>query len=230
MRRLFWVMTSLLALGLFGCNLDDSIDTRTATTPAEAADREYSASTECQRCHPRQFDEWRTSPHAYSGISPTFYSLVSAGQNSGAAVLPLFDAAGNEIPQDGVSLAGGVGGFCLPCHSPFAFLGSQGVYTGNNAGKAGVEPIYAFVCAPTAPMNNFEPCMTNADPGDPLDAEVVCGGNQFCNTFEGRTCVNTPPVTPGVDFPRQLVRCSADSDCQSTQFPYSVAPGSTRSP
>ena len=90
------------------------------TAPLQAtpyvAERPFSSSTECKTCHPRQYQEWRTSPHSYSGISPTFYSLVAAGQNS-------FGAGALIDANDGVSQGGAVGNFCLPCHSPMGFIG-----------------------------------------------------------------------------------------------------------
>jgi len=82
------------------------------------AERPFSASTECKFCHPRQYQEWRTSPHSYSGISPTFYSLVAAGQNS-------FGVGALINISQGVSIAGAAGNFCLPCHSPMGFIGGS---------------------------------------------------------------------------------------------------------
>lgn len=165
--------------------------------------REFSASSDCKACHPRQFEEWRTSPHAYSGISPTFYSLVAAGQNS-------FGAGARANMPGGVSQGGGVGNFCLPCHSPMAFTGVGGMYGGNNAGFANVEPDnnISFVCAPSSASsaNPFVEC--NQD-----DAASVCGSAAACVQFEGRTCSNAPPVTPGTDFPRQMMHCTSDADC-----------------
>jgi hypothetical protein len=95
---------------------------QTGTSPQAVeyeAERPFSASTDCKFCHPRQYQEWRTSPHSYSGISPTFYSLVSAGQNS-------FGAGAAINANDGVSQGGAVGNFCLPCHSPMSFVGLEG--------------------------------------------------------------------------------------------------------
>jgi hypothetical protein len=163
--------------------------------------RPYSPSGDCKACHPRQFEEWRTSPHAYSGISPTFYSLVAAGQNS-------FGAGTLVNQMAGISQAGAVGNFCLPCHAPVAFIG-DGRYGGNNAGFANARPeSIPFVCSPTAstPGNAFRPC-------DQDNAAAICGSANACIQFEGRTCSNMPPVTPGTSFPRRMVHCSDDSDC-----------------
>ncbi len=162
------------------------------------AERPFSDSAECKFCHPRQFNEWRTSPHAYSGISPTFYSLVAAGQNSIGAG---FDIDGNN----GVSQAGAVGNFCLPCHAPMAFIGLEGRYGGNNAGFADAQPVIPFVCAPGSP-NAFATCTNQT-------AAVDCGAAGACIQFEGRTCVNMPPQNANLPFPRRIAHCVDDSDC-----------------
>ncbi|HEB88919.1 MAG TPA: hypothetical protein ENI85_05050, partial [Deltaproteobacteria bacterium] len=162
--------------------------------------RPFSPSGDCKACHPRQFNEWRSSPHAYSGISPTFYSLVAAGQNS--------VGAGLIDPATGISRAGAVGNFCLPCHAPIGFIG-DGRFGGNNGGFANVEPDEAipFICSPTASTQNaFMPCTQET-------ALDVCGNAAACRQFEGRTCSNMPSVTPGATFPRRMVHCTDDADC-----------------
>lgn len=162
--------------------------------------RPFSPSSDCKACHPRQFNEWRSSPHAYSGISPTFYSLVAAGQNS-------FGAGVAVAQNDGVSQAGAVGNFCLPCHSPIGFIG-DGRYGGNNGGFANVQPeaAIAFVCSPASPTNALMPCTQDT-------SATVCGDPGLCSQFEGRTCSNSPPQAAGTDFPRRMIRCVDDSDC-----------------
>ena len=97
----------------------------------------FMAALDCRQCHPRQFEEWQTSPHGYSGISPSFWSLMTAGQNSRGA---------GAIDQDGVSIGGGVGNFCAPCHGPQAYIGEVGNFGGNNAGFDDVQPEFPFVC------------------------------------------------------------------------------------
>jgi hypothetical protein len=164
----------------------------------EAA-RPFSNSSDCKFCHPRQFNEWRTSPHAYTGISPTFYSLVAAGQNSFGAGL-LIDAS------NGVAQAGVVGNFCLPCHAPIGFIGLEGRYGNNNGGFGDVQPVQAFVCSPFAPQNALQPCTQQA-------SADICGAPGQCAQWQGRTCVNMPPVRSNTPFPRRQVHCSDDSDC-----------------
>ncbi|MFP6656348.1 MAG: hypothetical protein VCB25_12035, partial [Myxococcota bacterium] len=220
-RKWHWIGLVLLGLTLIsvGCNSNSdspeagggngAVPAPTAGIAAgggalEQPDQErrpFSPSGDCKACHPRQFAEWRTSPHAYSGISPTFYSLVAAGQNS--------FGAGTLVNQNqGVSQAGAVGDFCLPCHAPLGFVG-DGRYGGNNAGVANIQPddSISFVCSPTASTRNvFDACTQDT-------AESICGNAAACRQFEGRTCSNMPPVTSGVDFPRQSIHCTDDSDC-----------------
>lgn len=219
-------LTGLGCFGDGGGSNDDGSGTGGSTLPAVSSNvaagggaieipnqerRDFSPSADCKTCHPRQFEEWRTSPHAYSGISPTFYSLVAAGQNSIGAGL-LAGAPG------GVSQAGAVGNFCLPCHAPLAFTG-DGQYGGNNGGFANVQPDLSipFVCSPGSPMNALEACTVET-------SAAVCGAPGLCNQFEGRTCSNTPPITPGTNFPRQMVHCSDDSDCAGGTGPCVINP------
>ncbi|MBW2389989.1 MAG: hypothetical protein JRG89_16375 [Deltaproteobacteria bacterium] len=168
------------------------------------AERPFSASTECKFCHPRQYQEWRTSPHSYSGISPTFYSLVAAGQNS-------FGVGALINISQGVSIAGAAGNFCLPCHSPMGFIGLEGRFSGNNLGFSEVQPQFPFVCNLDSP------------PGVALVTECtfensaeICGARGRCTQFEARTCINMPPVSEGADFPRVRKHCFEDDDCSGS--------------
>jgi hypothetical protein len=159
----------------------------------------FATSSDCARCHPRQFDEWRTSPHAYTSISPTFWSLMNAGQNSGAGA----------INADGVSVGGAVGNFCAPCHGPLAYVGDGGSIGGNNAGLANVRPIFPFVCT----NRLLDPNDPEAVPCTTLTSVADCGRAAQCNQFEGRACANTPPVREGSSFPRRIQLCQSDAEC-----------------
>ncbi|MFQ5666490.1 MAG: hypothetical protein ACE5I7_08665 [Candidatus Binatia bacterium] len=165
-------------------------------TPAPTPVIPFSASNDCAQCHPRQVNEWKTSPHAYSGISPTFWSLMAAGQNGGAGVV-----------IDGVSVGGAVGNFCAPCHGPQAFIGERGSLGGNNDGFANVQPEFPFVCA------NLLLAESRVVPCTAQTSREVCGEPGQCSQFEGRACANTPPLSPGISFPRQLRPCASDAEC-----------------
>jgi hypothetical protein len=75
----------------------DSAGTALALShPTEAL---YPSAQTCAKCHPRHYDEWRVSAHAYATVSPMFQR---------------FEQAMQELTQ------GTVGSFCFRCHSPVA--------------------------------------------------------------------------------------------------------------
>lgn len=59
----------------------------------------YPSAESCRACHPKHYEEWRASSHAYATVSPMFQR---------------FEQAMTEITQ------GTVGYFCVRCHSPVA--------------------------------------------------------------------------------------------------------------
>jgi len=88
----------------------------------------FLASSACQTCHPKQYEEWRTSMHAYAQHSPVFqafnaYVLKASGGTIGtfcdrchspigissgeSPVLP--DSKRSEVALDGIG--------CMTCHS-----------------------------------------------------------------------------------------------------------------
>ncbi len=68
-----------------------------ATGPTDPLEQLYPSAQTCAKCHPKQYDEWRVSAHAYSYVSPTFHR---------------FEQAMQDLTQ------GTVGSFCVRCHSP----------------------------------------------------------------------------------------------------------------
>jgi len=62
-------------------------------------ENQYPSAMTCVKCHPKYFEQWRVSAHAYSAISPMF----------------------QRFEQTLVDLSRGtVGSFCMRCHSPIA--------------------------------------------------------------------------------------------------------------
>ncbi|MBX3420248.1 MAG: cytochrome C [Pirellulaceae bacterium] len=59
----------------------------------------YPSALTCAKCHPRVYEEWRTSAHAYAGISPMFHK---------------FEMALTQLST------GTLGTFCMRCHAPVA--------------------------------------------------------------------------------------------------------------
>jgi nitrate/TMAO reductase-like tetraheme cytochrome c subunit len=59
----------------------------------------YPSAITCGKCHPKVYEEWRISAHAYAGISPMFHK---------------FEMAIAQLST------GTIGTFCLRCHAPVA--------------------------------------------------------------------------------------------------------------
>ena len=57
----------------------------------------YPSAITCGKCHPKVYEEWRTSAHAYAGISPMFHK---------------FEMAIAQLST------GTIGTFCIRCHAP----------------------------------------------------------------------------------------------------------------
>ena len=91
----------LLIAGLFGCTVPVKAQ-QTPPAAAPAADPHaaifnkdnYPSASQCASCHKRVYDEWRSSNHAYSFISPMFHK---------------FEQKIND-------LAPSIGSFCVRCH------------------------------------------------------------------------------------------------------------------
>lgn len=60
-------------------------------------EHQYPGAETCAKCHPKHYDEWRVSAHAYSMVSPMFHR---------------FEQAMQELTR------GTIGAFCIRCHSP----------------------------------------------------------------------------------------------------------------
>lgn len=75
-----------------------SADTAKATA-SHPLDALYPSAQTCAKCHPKHYDQWRVSNHAYASISPMFQR---------------FEQAMQDLTQ------GTVGSFCFRCHSPIA--------------------------------------------------------------------------------------------------------------
>ncbi len=55
--------------------------------------------TKCMECHPKHYDQWSGSMHAYASIDPVFVAMNKRGQRE----------TNNAL-----------GTFCLQCHAPMA--------------------------------------------------------------------------------------------------------------
>lgn len=70
----------------------------------------FPSATTCKTCHPRQFEQWSVSQHAYAQLSPVFMAM----QNT------------TNREQSGTS-----GDFCIRCHTPIGMQLKESVYTSN---------------------------------------------------------------------------------------------------
>ncbi|HIL38744.1 MAG TPA: hypothetical protein EYG26_14825, partial [Planctomycetes bacterium] len=86
----------------------------------------YPSAQECGVCHPLQFTEWSTSPHAYALVSPVFNTMQAAV----------------------TSLTNGTNGdFCMRCHSPVAMELEEPIYTEvKNRSQTSREGVTCVVC------------------------------------------------------------------------------------
>ncbi len=86
----------------------------------------YPSAQECGVCHPLQFAEWSTSPHAYALVSPVFNTMQAAV----------------------TSLTNGTNGdFCMRCHSPVAMELEEPIYTEvKNRSQTSREGVTCVVC------------------------------------------------------------------------------------
>lgn len=93
--------------------------------PWQEQDRFPSAET-CATCHPRQYEQWSASPHAYAQISPVFNAF-------NGAVIKLTN--------------GTMGDFCIRCHTPTGLSLGEPLFTSNmNRHPTSREGVTCVVC------------------------------------------------------------------------------------
>lgn len=86
-----WICIAAMAFVSSACGDDDESLSR-----AELMDPES-----CKDCHPKHFEEWQASMHAYAADDPVFLAMNQRGQRE----------TGGEL-----------GDFCVQCHAPMAVL------------------------------------------------------------------------------------------------------------
>jgi hypothetical protein len=98
MRNTGLTLTVLLLMGLAAVKGQQIPDPPPEDNPlAQAqADQLYPSAKVCGQCHPRQFEQWSLSSHAYANLSPMFNK---------------FEQKINDLSQ------GTVGHFCVRCHA-----------------------------------------------------------------------------------------------------------------
>jgi hypothetical protein len=89
-------------------------------------DADFPSAHQCKRCHPKQFEEWSRSPHAYAQKSPVFegFTLTMLERTSGS-----------------------VGTFCTRCHTPQGVaLGTEGLTRNEHRSRLAMEGITCVAC------------------------------------------------------------------------------------
>lgn len=87
---------------------------------------DYPSAKECKTCHPRQYEEWSRSMHAYAQHSPIFEAF-------------------NLTLQERTS--GTLGTFCTRCHTPLGTaLGENGQRRNVNRSRLSMEGVSCVVC------------------------------------------------------------------------------------
>lgn len=94
--------------------------------PRVLSEIDFPSAHECKGCHPKQFDEWSRSPHAYAQKSPAFEAFT----------LTMLERTG-----------GSVGTFCTRCHTPQGVaLGETGLRRNEHRSRLAMEGITCVVC------------------------------------------------------------------------------------
>lgn len=87
---------------------------------------DFPSAQQCKRCHPKQFEEWSRSPHAYAQKSPVFeaFTLTMLERTSGT-----------------------IGTFCTRCHTPQGVaLGEEGLTRNEHRTRLAMEGITCVAC------------------------------------------------------------------------------------
>ena len=78
------LLLALAALTISGCSSSTKTPVGGGTDPdstAQWASTDFQDATECASCHPRHYDEWSGSMHAYSLKDPVFAAVRAIGQS-----------------------------------------------------------------------------------------------------------------------------------------------------
>ncbi|MFT7620010.1 MAG: hypothetical protein ACI97A_003667 [Planctomycetota bacterium] len=93
---------------------------------ADVMKERFPSATACRVCHPRQYQEWSVSPHAYAQLSP------------------VFNAMHNTINR---KMNGTLGDFCIRCHTPVGMAIEEELFISNvNRHPVAVEGVTCISC------------------------------------------------------------------------------------
>jgi len=115
------------------------------------ADRQYPSAKVCAGCHPRQYDQWSISSHAYAGISPMFNK---------------FEQKINDLAQ------GTINSFCVRCHASVGTaLGERrdiAWWDRNGAAREGITCVTCHRVGEAYGKNNAARRITPGDISEPV--------------------------------------------------------------
>lgn len=117
-----------IAAAIAGCNATPGGDrlSNFAPPPGTIKHTKFISAQECKICHPVEYQQWRSSMHAYAMESPVFAA---------------FDA---ELVR---STGGTVGTFCIRCHSPIGISqGESTIQALDTRSVVGRQAVSCIVC------------------------------------------------------------------------------------
>ena len=123
---------------------------------------DFPSAKTCGACHPKQFEEWSRSMHAYAQHSPVFeaFNLTLEERTSGT-----------------------IGTFCTRCHTPIGtMLGENGVRRNVHRSRISMESVTCVVCHRRASGHYKSSGRLPVAPGDVLD---TCVFGPFDNSQSG---------------------------------------------
>ncbi len=95
-------------------------------SPRPLMETDFPSAKECRACHPRQFEQWSRSMHAYAQHSPIFEALNLTLQERSSGTL---------------------GTFCSRCHTPLGtLLGENGLRRNVYRSRLSMEGVTCVVC------------------------------------------------------------------------------------
>ncbi|TWT29967.1 multiheme c-type cytochrome [Blastopirellula retiformator] len=135
---------------------------------------DFPSAQQCKECHPKQYDEWSRSMHAYGQQSPIFEAFT----------LTLIERTGGTI-----------GTFCTRCHTPIGIaLGETGSTRNVHRSRVSLEGVTCITCHRRSTVHYKASGRVPVQPGGLLD---TCMFGPFDDSPTGPTT----GTHPSGDFP-----------------------------
>jgi hypothetical protein len=144
----------------------------------------FPSATECAQCHQQIYEEWASSSHAYSSISPMFHA---------------FEETINRLSQ------GTIGYFCLRCHAPVAttmgLRRDQPIWDGPRVFREGVTCVVCHRVKSIYTKANGERRIEPGDIYDPVYGSGTGEGVEIANKYAQFFKFKTNPIDPALGQP-----------------------------